>query len=240
MNKGKRLARWAMCVAVLAGAGGLAGCSATFAVYSDSILADAPPGNGLLIRTAISGNDPNWQITVPAISNWRAEGGKAMGGTTAHSFILSPLANPATNVVVYSFGTNDAGQYWLNGGPNGPGYAEPKAEELSRVWMDKAVAQSARCIVWVLPNTRGLIDLFGGAPWTPNTETYLSQLNNYFRGLVPTGYRGTKFRVVDWGQMIRDHPKTSSDPWTMDNVHANPKGASQLGTAINAQIRDCA
>ena len=220
----------ATCVAAIVA---LSGCGATVGVYSDSILSDGTPGNGARIRLAFQGSDPNFPISVPSFNNWHAEGGTSMAGSAANSFSGQPLAGPATSVVVYSFGTNDAVL-----ASRGEVYS---AEEQARRWMDKANAQNpgATCIIWVLPNPAGLYNVLGQAQGA-TAQTYLTNFNNYLRGLQATGYGGAKFRFADWARMINDHPPGSAGAWSNDGIHPNAEGATAIGQVINYLIRGCA
>ncbi len=126
----------ATCVAAIVA---LSGCGATVGVYSDSILSDGTPGNGARIRLAFQGSDPNFPISVPSFNNWHAEGGTSMAGSAANSFSGQPLAGPATSVVVYSFGTNDAS----NGVDGAGGYSADAAKFYALDWIHRARASGA-------------------------------------------------------------------------------------------------
>jgi len=243
---------------------GISGCKTVgVSVYSDSILARTDSGSayqGELTRTTLQQTgdssvpdpQPPWAWTINADpGNWHAEPGRTMGGGYAvHSYYNLPIPN-RPNVVVLSFGTNDADNWaW-----NTPGsYPIAYGKAFADYWINKAYDAGATCAIWILPN-RNLVgdpNIWGPLPGTPlgnpsykgqtaviRYTQYMDELRHYLLtkqdadDATPNPAR--RFRAVDWGT-------TASLPggWTRDTVHPSGAGAIWLGQAINTEIRRCA
>jgi len=221
----RSLTRWLTAGLAAAATLGATGC-ATVDAYSDSLLADGAAWSyGENTRSYI--NDTNAGITT---RNWYAEPMRSMAGTRLpHSFAGRPL-NTGANVIVISFGTNDAS----NGVDGGGGYSAEAARFHALSWIHRARAAGAGCVVWVLGNS----EAYAGRPWKAAYTAYLNNLNGWIRSLgsdvsTPTGM--IKLRIVDFGGIAANSASYAKD----NGVHPSKSGSTWLGAMIKLEIQRC-
>jgi lysophospholipase L1-like esterase len=153
-----------------------------------------------------------------------------MAGTRLpHSFAGKALKTGA-NVIVISFGTNDAS----NAVDGGGGYSADAAKFHALNWIHRARAAGAGCVVWVLGNS----EAYAGRTWKAQYKAYLNNLNGWIRSVGPTVSTpsGTiKLRTVDFGGIVRNSASYGKD----NGVHPSAAGAVWLGALIKQQIQGC-
>lgn len=206
---------------------GFSGCTVVN-VYSDSILADGIWGHGEITRAHI--NEQSSQITT---NIWNAVPGTAMGGPNSpHPMAGKSLTSGTTNVVVLSFGTNDASNY--ASGLSGS-YTSSAARLYALDWMTRAKQAGAKCVVWVMGNTAAYAD----RAWRATYKSWLDDFNGWLDSLgntVPTSAGPIALRRVSWGNLATINGGVLAQP---DHVHPNSDGAAFLGEQIKAQIKTC-
>lgn len=217
--------------------------------YGDSILYDgAPLANGQVVASP----DPNTPWAGNTIKNiinshkadsyltmWDSQPGQTMA---SHGFRPSLDAAggkfPAgTNVVVLSFGTNDAAWYIEKaaGNPwyaNLPTYDVNAAKVHAAYWLQSAARTSGmKCVVWVLGRETNPA-YNGNAIKATMYNQYLTALNGWIR---TTGtQQGVALKIADWNSIAPVPGYTMAD-----GMHPNNNGATELGNRISAQIATC-
>jgi len=206
------------------GSASLSGCAIVDA-YSDSILHD-DWSSGAVTRANI--NDQGLGI---GTRNWNAEPGTSMaGGIQPHSFARpKPLATGA-NVIVISFGTNDA----ANSAQGKAGsYSSAAAKLYALEFMNRAKVAGATCVVWVTGNPNGWPTM----PWHSAYRAWLNDFNGWLGSLGTTAYPqagAIRLRTVSWGFIAGNAANVQGD-----RIHPTAAGATLLGRAIKQNIQNC-
>ena len=129
-------------------------------------------------------------------------------------------ATAAPQVVIYSFGTNDAAAAVTGQG----GYSLEETQTRAQAFINRAKDQGARCIIWIRPSRATALP-------EPTKTAYLSYIQSFNDWLTATENNsraaGTfpHFLTIDWGAVLDANPVG----YTFDLFHPNLNGGAELG-----------
>lgn len=132
-------------------------------------------------------------------------------------------------VVVYSFGTNDAVGY----AERKPGFTVPAtALGQADLWIQRARDQGAKCVIWIKPLNKNLYLRTNDQKrdYTNWIDDFNSKLEQRSAANQTSAF---KLELIDWPAILREDPVVPTGR-SFDGLHPNQNG----GTVIGRQIQD--